>query len=193
METKLSKRLPDILLESLFVVAALLGALALDEWREDKERQELAKRAQIAILQEMKDNKKQLDEQRPKHQAMLKELSEKLAIYEKQEEKDADFDFNYSMVLLTSAAWDTARMTQSAQFMSFEDVRDYSKIYSFQELFVENQQKLIEMIMQIGDLEDDEFGKFTKGFIHRLTLLIEVNESLSGIYEKNKLESGGKK
>ena len=193
MEIKLSKRLPDILLESLFVVAALLGALALDEWREDKERQELAKRAQIAILQEMKDNKKQLDEQRPKHQAMLKDLSEKLALYEKQKEKDADFDFNYSMVLLTSAAWDTARMTQSAQFMSFEDVRDYSKIYSFQELFVENQQKLIEMIMQIGDLEDEEFGKFTKGFIHRLTLLIEVNESLSGIYEKNKLESGEKK
>ena len=193
MEIKLSKRLPDILLESLFVVAALLGALALDEWREDKEKQELAKRAQIAILQEMKDNKNQLDKQRPKHEAMLKDLSEKLAAYEKQEEKNADFDFNYSMVLLTSAAWDTARMTQSAQFMPFEDVRDYSKIYSFQELFVENQQKLIEMIMQIGDLEDEEFGRFTKGFIHRLTLLIEVNESLSGIYEKNKLESGGKK
>ncbi len=193
MEIKLSKRLPDILLESLFVVAALLGALALDEWREDKEKQELAKRAQIAILQEMKDNKNQLDKQRPKHEAMLKDLSEKLAAYEKQEEKNADFDFNYSMVLLTSAAWDTARMTQSAQFMPFEDVRDYSKIYSFQELFVENQQKLIEMIMQIGDLEDEEFGRFTKGFIHRLTLLIEVSESLSGIYEKNKLESGGKK
>jgi len=185
LETKLSKRIPDILLESLFVVVALLGALALDEWREDKERQELADRAQIAILQEMEDNQKQLDAKRPKHKEMLEILTKSLEAYEKQGEKEPDFDFNYSMAILTSAAWDTARMTQSAQFMSFEDVSDYSKIYTFQELFLENQEKLIEMIMQIGDLEEDEYGKFTKGFIHRLTLLIEVNESLSKIYEKN--------
>lgn len=184
MQLKLSKKLPDILLESLFIVLALLGALALEEWREDKERQGFADRAQKAILEELKSNKNQLDDKRKVHTEMLELLTKNLKTYEENGNKNADFDFSYSMALLTSAAWDTARMTQSAQLMKFEDVRDYSKIYKFQELFVENQQKLIEMIMDIGDLEDDQYGKFTKGFIHRLTLLVEVNEMLSEIYGK---------
>lgn len=198
MSTKLSKRIPDILLESLFIVAALLGALALDEWREDKQRQELAERAKAAILLEMRDNKKQLDEKLPEHKKMLETLAIKLKQYEKDKSKSPDFDFNYSMALLSSAAWDTARMTQSAQFISFDDVRDFSKIYQFQKLYSENQQKLIEKIMEIGGLEDAQFIKFTKGFIHRLKILIEINETLSDSFAKtaiieNPLQNSAKK
>jgi len=185
LKIQLSKRLPDILLESLFIVLALLGALALDEWREDNERQELADRAQAAIVQELLDNKKQLDEKHTIHSKMLKALTEKLDIYQKDGNKNPNFDFNYTMAFLSSAAWDTARMTQSAQFMPFEDISQYSKIYRFQKLYIDNQQKLIEMIMDIGDLEDNEFGKFTKGFIHRFALLIEINEKLSKAYKQD--------
>ncbi|WP_196140379.1 hypothetical protein [Aliikangiella sp. G2MR2-5] len=181
---KLSKKLPDILLESFFIVIALLGALALDEWREDKEKMELADSAKHAIIEEIKDNKKQLDSKLPVHQDMLKLLNEKLEYFKKTGNTDANFDFSFSMAIITSAAWDTARMTQSAQFMTFDEVRNFSKVYKFQELYVEHQQKLIEMIMQIGDLEDDEFPHFTKGFVHRLELLIEINEMLSETYGK---------
>ncbi len=184
MTLKLTKKLPDILLESLFIVVALLGALAIDEWREESEKVELAMRAQAAVVKEIKDNHQQLLEKLPVHQKMLQELTDKVAIFDKTSEVPSGFNFSYSMAILTSAAWDSARMTQSAQFMSFDKVSEFSKIYSFQELYIENQYKLIDLIMQIGDLEEEQFPKFAKGFNHRLQLLIEVNQMLSEAYAK---------
>ncbi|MCW9015746.1 MAG: hypothetical protein OQJ89_02145 [Kangiellaceae bacterium] len=129
---------------------------------------------------------KQLEKKLPIHQTMLETLSTNLEKYENSSDKGPGLDFNYSMALLTSAAWDSARMTQSVQFMSFDEVSEFSKIYRFQSVYVENQQKLIEKIMKIGDIEDDNFGRFTKGFIHRLRLLIEINQMLSGAYKNFK-------
>jgi hypothetical protein len=165
-------------------VFALLGALALEEWREDSERMELANRAKLAIEQELLANKKQLEDKLIKHNDMLKSLTKQLNDYRAKGNQDAQFDFNYPMATLTSSAWDTARMTQSAQFMQFEDVREFSMVYNFQSLYEDNQKKLIEMVMSIGNIRDEEFEPFTNSFIHRLTILIDVNNLLREAYTK---------
>ena len=75
IQFKFSDRIPDILLESFFIVIALLLALALDQWREEQKGLELAKSAKAAIYAELKDNKKKLEEKRTAHESILQTIN----------------------------------------------------------------------------------------------------------------------
>ncbi len=180
----LKERLPDLLIESLFIVMALLGALAIDEWREERQKKELAEIAEKAVVEEMKENREQLDSRQVSHKAMLEELKKNMERWKKDSTDKPEFDFNYSMALLSGAAWDSARMTQSVQYMPLKRVSNYSKIYHFQQVFIDNQNHLIDKVMTLGELEEDQYRTFTQGVIHRIEILIEINESLVSAYQK---------
>ncbi len=182
--SSLRQRLPDIALESLFIVFALLGALAIDEWRDEQNRSQLAFSAELAIIDELKNNRHQLQENLTKHQEMLRTLERKISKFQADKSEAPNFDFNFSMALLTSAAWDSARMTNAVQNMPLERVNQYSTVYSYQELSITTQNNLIDKLFTIGDLEDSEFVGFTSGFNHRLSILIEVNQELMGLYAR---------
>ncbi len=185
MKYDLRKKLPDILLESLFILVALLGALALDEWREDKQKHEQGVRAKVAIVEELSQNRKQLESRLDKNKAVLEQLEQEIKKTEASgSETKPSLNFNYQMALLSDAAWDSAKMTQSAQFMSLEDVSLYAQVYRFQSVFLNNQNKLIDKVMEIGELKDGEFLRFLKGYTFRLNLLIEINEKLIKAYDE---------
>lgn len=181
----LKKRLPDILLESLFIVLALLGALAIDEWRETRKKKDQAQSARKAIEDEIIENLDQIESKLTMHKRLLDDLKEKLAAHKKNPDAPANFDFNFPMALISSAAWDSAKMTQAIQLLPLEDVSLLSKIYQFQDVYSKNQDKIIEKVMTIGELKDEEFPLFARAFYHRLEILIAINGDLQTAYRKS--------
>jgi len=175
---KFSKRLPDILLESLFIVLALLGALAIDEWRDDKEKEELAIIAERAILDEMRSNGEILALNLERHKKLLGELETKLQQHKEGKDVFNEFSFNYSMVMLSQAAWDSSRMSQAVQYIPLSRITSYSNIHTFQEMFNKNQSGLIDSIMNMGNVDKEDYPKLAESLKHRLQLLVGINQDL---------------
>ncbi len=175
MKFKFSERIPDILLESFFIVAALLLALALDQWRDEQKGLELAKNAKVAIYAELSDNLKKLKEKRTDHEKILKTLKLFIGKQKEDNKDDIALEFGYSMVLLSDSAWISAQMTQVVQSFSFKEITSFSQVYQMHELYLENQDKIIDKLMEMGELEETEMLGFAKGLEHRLAILIQIN------------------
>ena len=60
--TRLTERLPEIVIEALFMLVAVVLAFAVEEWREERELDGLAAEARGAILQEVTSNRDELIE-----------------------------------------------------------------------------------------------------------------------------------
>lgn len=176
-------RVPDILLESFFIVAALLLAFALDEWREEKEKQEIADKAKTAIYSELSDNLDKLQRNLPVHEERLGDLKNIIQAMENTPEEDSELGFEYSMVLISSAAWESAKMTQVVQNFTFEEITDFSQLYQMQDLYTDNQDKIIDKVMEMGDLDEDELLGIMKRLSHRLEILIDINKDYSRALE----------
>ncbi|WP_448568274.1 hypothetical protein [Thalassotalea ganghwensis] len=179
----LKERLPDILLESLFIVVALLLALGLDQWRDDQKAQQVAENARKAIYTELKDNQKKLNDKLSVHQEILAHLThyieEKEQALAKNDLDDVEISFEYQMVLISSAAWDSAKVTQVVQNFAFSEITNFSQIYQMQRLFLSNQTQIIEKVMAMGELQPEQLLGFAKGLAHRLTILIELNQNFA--------------
>lgn len=182
----LKERLPDILLESLFIVIALLLALGVDQWRDDHKAKEVADNARKAIYKELNDNQKKLSDKLIVHKDILhkldtfieqKELA--LANPDASDHKDVELSFEYAMVLISSAAWDSAKVTQVVQNFAFSEITSFSQIYQMQTLYLSNQTQIIEKVMAMGELQPEQLLGFAKGLAHRLTILIELNQNFT--------------
>jgi len=175
----LKERLPDLLIESCFIVIALLLALYIEEYRETQQRLELADNAKRIIIAELEGNILILDQKKTEHQELLE--ATKNFVKEETDEQGmlAEFSFNYSMALISNAAWNSAKMSQVVQYFELKDLSSLSQTYQLQELFIESQDKLIDKVMEIGELKKAEMLQHGEGIIFRLEILIHVNENLS--------------
>lgn len=176
---KLSERLPDILLESFFIVVALLLALALDQWRDEQKSLALANNAKAAIYAELIDNKKKLEVRVKDHQKIVAVVNNYIESVENDPSKINNLEFEYIMVLISNSAWNSAKMTQVVQSFSFQEITAFSQIYQMHDFFLSNQSKITEKVMEMGELDDEELLAFAKGLVHRLEILIDVNSDFS--------------
>jgi hypothetical protein len=106
LRPRLREKLPELLLEAVSVVFAVLLALAVDEWRETRSREALAARARASILEEIRSNESELRNTRDNHRALLPQVEE--ALLQIQQKRDTSLQFNFKIALLSSAAWNTA-------------------------------------------------------------------------------------
>ncbi|WP_286262051.1 hypothetical protein [Thalassotalea atypica] len=179
LKYKFAERVPDILLESFFIVVALLLALALDQWRDEQKGLELAKNAKSAIYAELTDNKQKLDDKIIAHEKILEAINSYIKKVDEKESNANELEFEYTMVLISSSAWNSAKMTQVVQSFSFKEITSFSQMYQMQDLYLSNQDKIIDKVMEMGELKEDELHGFAKGLSHRLAILIEINKSFS--------------
>ena len=189
------KRIPDILLESFFIVSALLLALALDQWRDNQNELALADKAKNAIYIELADSKRKLEEKQIDHQKILETIQSFIRERESNKDSREGLQFEYSMVLISNSAWSSAKMTQIVQSFDFGEITNFSQIYQMQTLFLANQNEIIEKVMEMGELEDSELLGFAKGLEHRLRILVDINKNFcygldSVISERSSFDEG---
>ena len=169
-----SRRLPVLAVQAISVVFAVLVALAVDEWWEDRENVELARRAMAGILQEIKANRDELLDSSEKNDSLRARLEAALS----QESYSEDLEVTFSFSLLSSAAWETAKVTRAVHFMDYERVTRLSRLYHLQDLYDRTQGEFVAEIGALGEAADDNIPGVLGALRQRLDVVITLQNGL---------------
>jgi len=130
--------LPRVLFESALITASILLALALDEWRDERQTEQAIEQAMSNFLSEIRQNKSRVDDAAPFNQGLRNVLNQRY--------RDGDIgtidDFigiveSYNPVVLQSTAWDTALATGSVAKMDYNLVSALSFTYGLQNRYLQ--------------------------------------------------------
>jgi len=125
--------LPQVFFESALIVVSILVALGLDEWRENREAEEVVQHALSNFLIEIRQNKARIEVAAPFNQGLRQVLN---SHYLDGDIESVDEFVNmveiYSPAGLQSAAWETALATGSLAKMDYNLVTALSMTYSLQ-------------------------------------------------------------
>jgi hypothetical protein len=124
------------LVESVFVVASILLALAVDEYQQNRDYAELADQSLAIFEREIRQNRARLDDVVPYHRGINDLLGQMRGFPEREVDLRSIMEGLTSPVLL-STAWETALATGSLTHMEFDLVSALSLTYSIQSGFAE--------------------------------------------------------
>ena len=176
-------KVPELAVEALSVMFAVLLAFAVDQWRVDKNNAELAARARESILAEIEANRSELLDSRPQHDALLHQMEQNLEAIEADLSTQVSVDFAYS--LLSSAAWQTAQVTQAAHYLDYDWIIRVSRMYDLQEQFRESQSGILDQISSFGATAAaaGDLGPVLRALRGRIGILVGLQDGLIGAYE----------
>ena len=178
----LRQRIPDIILESIFIVFALLLALAIEGWNENREKQERAQNARHSIAEELRGNLAKLEQRMIVHQDLLDEIVahiDEIGSESETNERVLDSSFSVSIAFLSIAAWESAQVSGTLEWFSINELTRYSEVFQLHDLFVANQNRIIDDMILMVSVKDENYVAFISGLATRLEMLIEVNKLLS--------------
>lgn len=190
LKGRLREKLPELLLETGSVVFAVLLALGVDEWRERRNQEALAERARASILEEIRANREDLRSSREPNRALLRKIEAALPRLAEdpgariEEGSDVQLAVTFQVALLSSAAWQTAQMTQAAHFLDFDWVTRVSRVYDQQALYLTNQSGIVELISSMAEIEEDDPHRMFTIIAHRLRVNLAMQEELLEQYGK---------
>jgi hypothetical protein len=133
---RLRAKLPEILIEAASIVAAVLLAFAVDEWRDARAKRELAERARWSVLAELRANHEEFLGAHAANARQLESLQHTLdrwAADPKAEHTSVELAFSGAQ--LSDVAWETTRTTQAIQLLPFEWVLEIARVYDVQALY----------------------------------------------------------
>lgn len=130
--------LPRVLFESLLITVSILFALALDEWRQDRQNAENNQKALSNFVSEIRQNKATIDDAAPFNQGLRHVLSKRQEVRNIESVTHfVNIIESYSPVVLRSTAWDTALATGSLSKMDYSLVSALSLTYGLQNRYQE--------------------------------------------------------
>ena len=169
-----------LLAEVVSVVFAVLVALALDEWWEDRENDANARASLVAIAEEMRENRDELSGGDAAEVAeMMEQLDSAIAIFERGEMPEGA-SINWNLALLSSAAWETAQLNRATTYMELDRVVDLAQVYEFQRYYSRIQDDLFDSIsgLRAGEGIADEL----RGLRSRLATALGLRSQLANLY-----------
>jgi hypothetical protein len=186
----LREKIPELILEAAMVVFAVVVALGVDEWRENRQNAELANRALAGIAAEIESNRKELAENEVANQALLARVQE--AASDSVLPDSLGINFEYS--LISSSAWETAQVTRATQFIPLERVQTLAKVYGLQTLFQASQDKVMDFILSVGEIADREPERIPHLILGPLGSAVGMGGLLVQVYDTTlaRLGDGGR-
>lgn len=175
------KRLPDLMVEAGMIFLAVVLALAAEEWRENRDRQALAERALNSVVEEVRSNLDELERTAPSN---IGRLEAARAVLEEMEAGDesGDVDIGLEVSLLSTAAWQSAQMSQAVHYFDLDAMRQLSEVYEIQEMYDRMQ---IGMVDGMGDLmriaREDPEAAVRQG-VSGVGMLVGFQETLAATY-----------
>ncbi len=172
--------LTRLVAEVTSVVFAVLVALALDEWWEDRENVANAEASLIAIAEEMRENRDELmGGDAVVVSEMMEELDSAIAIFDRGETPEGA-SINWDLALLSSAAWQTAQLNRATTYMALDRVVDLAQVYEFQRYYSRIQDDLFDSIT--GLRAGDGFADELRGLRSRLATAMGLRTQLANLY-----------
>jgi hypothetical protein len=185
------RKLPELLLEAAMIFFAVMLALAAEEWRESRDRLELADRALRSVVEEIRSNLEELEGTGASNVERLEAANAVLAELEAGREQSGA-DVGLEVALLSSAAWQSAQMSQAVQYLDFDVMRELSEVYEVQDLYERVQSAAVDnMTEAMRTAQDDPAAAVRQGMIS-LALLGDLETSLAEVYSSalEELEAG---
>ena len=177
--------LPQVLIESALIVVSILVALGLDEWRDDRQDEEVIQNALSNFLIEIQQNRTRVEDAAPFNEGLRQVLRRH---YEANDVETIDEFVNmvesYSAVGLHSTAWDTALATGSLSKMEYDLVRALSLTYSLQVRYQLATRSGMNDITSPQNLSEDKLKLAFYNSIRYLDDIIGMETELSVIYSE---------
>jgi hypothetical protein len=172
-----------VLVESLLVVGSILLALALDEWSEDREFEDLATRSLVNFEREIQQNRLRVEDVILFHAG----LRDVLARMNQDGAGASATDIRnmlegFQPAILVSTAWETAVATGALGYMDYDVVAGLSLTYNLQERLVAlNQSGLNDLL--VGGFRSGEADFLAYSANRYMRDLTEAEQRLQGVYD----------
>lgn len=182
----LRSRFPELAVEAAMVVFALAVALGVDEWREDRQNEELAARALDGIAAEIRSNRSELSANAQANQELLVRVREA----RRGGVLPEDFNVTFEYSLISSSAWESAQVTRATQFIPLEQVQTLAKLYGLQNLFLESQDRVMDFILTVGDIAEREPERIPRLLLGPLGSAVGMGGLLIQAYDSSLVRLG---
>ncbi len=184
-EGSLSRRawISRVLVESGLVVGSILLALALDEWNEGQDYQDLATLSLVNFEREIQQNRLRLEDVTPFHIGLRDVLAN---MDGGGEDVPATTIRNilegFQPALLVSTAWETAVATGALGYMDYDVVSGLSLTYNLQERLVTlNRSGMNDLL--VGGFRSGEPDLLVYTANRYMRELTEAEQGLQGVYD----------
>lgn len=172
-----------VLVESVLVVGSILLALALDEWNEDLEFQDLADRSLVNFEREIRQNRLRLEDVTLFHIGLRDVLANMDASGEAVPATTIrNIMEGFQPAILVSTAWETAVATGALGYMDYDVVAGLSLTYNLQDRLVTlNRSGLNDLL--VGGLRSGETELLVYTANRYMRELTAAEQGLDGVYD----------
>ena len=180
-------RLAELATESLMVVFAVLVALGVEEWREERRLRQFADVARAAVELELRENLDEFREAEP-GLAEATELFQRVLQAESEDDPifaDREVTFSLPLPEISSAAWRAAQASQASPYFDYHWVIRISRVYDVHALYEQARGQLLgDMSLLLATMSSDTSPLEIKDELRlvygRLLLLHQVNAAVQG-------------
>ena len=133
-------RIAGVLAEVAMIVFAVLVALAVEEWRDERQMNDFADRARASVEAELAANLAELEDTGP---GLIRVDSALAAVLEARDVTMLDGGIDVQLPNLSDAAWEVARGSQAAPYFDFDWVLRTARAYEVLEVYSRGSDEVI--------------------------------------------------
>lgn len=181
LRDRLRARLPEIALEAASVIFAVLLALGVNEWRQNRADAALAAHARQLVVEEVRQNRDEVAQTLESHRALAVAIAntlERLDAASADDEGDVSLAIDFVLMESSSAAWETAKVTEAMQHLDFVWVMRAARVYSLQELCATTQIGFLDTMASPSGPHDEAPRRWFHSLSGRLHVIIGLEEGL---------------
>lgn len=182
MKTKINWNKTSI--EMVSIIFAVLLALGLEGWMQDRELTERANQMLVRVTAEIRVNRQELKVAVTENQTYVDGLMAGLSSDQLKFSAIAPF-FKMSAGSTSNAAWSSAKMTNVISMMPVDTLNDIASIYDTQDYYLQYAQALMLQFadMSINVQNPDHTKDITMKFVTHLKILNSLAEQLNAKYD----------
>lgn len=176
--------LSKLLFEILSITFAVLLALGLNNWWENKRTRESSDNAMINIIEEVRENLKLLKANMEDNKLRITPLRatiDSLADYGVDHVQGAGI--GYMHTLLKDAAWNTSNLSGVSQNFDLDIVMQLSDIYKLQALYSTMGREFFNSFLTVDYNDDNNTEALIKANLKLITLTGNTGTALEQLYE----------
>ena len=169
--------------EFLSIVVAVVLAMGLTEWRQDYLNRRLAEKSFQNIVVEITENLEQLRSDSVRI-AQDREFMTNWVRKWVNEEETGPFEANFRLSILSTAAWEVAKINQSLTHLSNEKNMDMAELYALQSFYTEKASAVFDLMGTLQsvarDQTSEEFFRVVQKLRYNLNLIFNTVRAYIG-------------
>ena len=179
------KKLPltNILVEVFSVVLAVLLALGVNEWRTNKNNEDLGAAAFEKVVKEVERNRSKLDTLLVNHREILVEIDSVISKLKRNSNEISFGQINFETP--SSTAWEAAKLTTAVNYLEYDRVEKITSVYSTQKVYSDVSDRIFqELVFFVPNKDREEMiNQFFKQKVYLYNLIL-IEEQLIEEYKK---------